>query len=162
MYLVVLLVRSKCFNEGLINKRAFSSSPAILISRALVWWKMRADLCPLLIPQKVLWCQLFCQKENDPQRRGASIATRVTRLGEFSPFVWLLTLWSFLTIIEVAQIFVIFAKDGLGLYFWAIFFHKLVWSPWLPQSLRKTKYLARQIRFCLKERKKKNPFRARN
>jgi hypothetical protein len=62
------------------------------------------------------------------------VTGRVTRLGEFSPLRWLLTLGSFLKITKVSQHFgFFFPRLGLfinfGLHF-GRFFQKLIWLPW--------------------------------
>jgi hypothetical protein len=70
--------------------------------------------------------------------------TRVTRLGEFSPIGWLITLGSFFLITEVAKIFGLlfstvkvryqFWPKSVGLPSWR-FFHKLIWPPWYTTAL---------------------------
>jgi hypothetical protein len=69
--------------------------------------------------------------------------TRVTRLGEFSPFGWLFTLGRFIENYRSSPNFsspctqfhgkihvsILTKNNSLG-YFWGDFFHENIWSPW--------------------------------
>jgi hypothetical protein len=77
-------------------------------------------------------------QEKNNRKKWMAKEIRVTRLGEFLPFVRLFSLGSFWEITEVAQIYGVlfpqvklcinFDKKMFGLHFGRLF-HKLIWSP---------------------------------